>query len=109
MPSAGPKVLIYWFWYRAYQSVSISFNMRWIHLPLSLLLALTLTAAPNHSEDAIRQLVQQYLNARDQNNARALRNLFVPDADQLVSSGEWRKGRDALVTGTLQSSQRTVP
>ena len=29
------------------------------------------------------------------------------NADQLVSSGEWRRGRDALVKGTLASSQRT--
>ena len=33
--------------------------------------------------------------------------LFTSDADQLVSSGEWRRGRDALVKGTLASSQRT--
>jgi uncharacterized protein (TIGR02246 family) len=32
---------------------------------------------------------------------------LVPDADQLVSSGEWRKGRDAVVSGTLASSRRT--
>ena len=33
--------------------------------------------------------------------------LFTSDADQLVSSGEWRRGRDELVKGTLASSQRT--
>ena len=82
--------------------------MRCFPLHVALLLVFNLTAAPPaNREGAIRQLVQNYLNARDQNDSAALRNLFVSDADQLVSSGEWRKGRDAVVTGTLQSSQRT--
>jgi len=33
--------------------------------------------------------------------------LFVSDADQLVSSGEWRRGREVLVKGALGSSART--
>ena len=32
--------------------------------------------------------------------------LFVPEADQLVSSGVWRKDRDELIKGMLRSSQR---
>jgi uncharacterized protein (TIGR02246 family) len=71
------------------------------------LLAIPLIAAPDEREAAIRQLVQQYLEARDRNDAGALCKLLVPDADQLVSSGEWRKGRDAVVSGTLASSRRT--
>jgi uncharacterized protein (TIGR02246 family) len=71
------------------------------------LLAIPLIAAPDEREAAIRQLVQQYLEARDRNDSGALRKLLVPDADQLVSSGEWRKGRDAVVSGTLASSRRT--
>ena len=71
------------------------------------LLAFTLVAAPDERETAIRQLVQQYLEARDRNDSGALRKLMVLDADQLVSSGEWRKGRDAVVSGTLASSRRT--
>ncbi len=35
------------------------------------------------------------------------RDVFTPDADQLVSSGEWRRGRDAVVRGTLASSVST--
>ena len=71
------------------------------------LLAFTLVAAPDEREAAIRQLIQQYLEARDRNDPGALRKLLVPDSDQLVSSGEWRKGRDAVVSGTLASSRRT--
>ena len=70
------------------------------------LLAFTLVAAPDEREAAIRRLVQQYLEARDRNDSAALCKLMVPDSDQLVSSGEWRKGREALVSGTLASSRR---
>jgi uncharacterized protein (TIGR02246 family) len=71
------------------------------------LLAFTLVAAPEEREAAIRQLVQQYFEARDRNDSAALRKLMIPDSDQLVSSGEWRKGREAVVSGTLASSRRT--
>lgn len=89
------------------QRCSISFDMRLAPLLLPLLFTLPLTGTSIDPADTIRQLVQQYLAARNQNDVKALQDLFVPDADQLVSTGEWRKGRDAVVTGTLQSSQRT--
>jgi uncharacterized protein (TIGR02246 family) len=47
------------------------------------------------------------MDARDRQDAHALEALFTEDADQLVSSGEWRKGRAELVKGTLASSQST--
>jgi uncharacterized protein (TIGR02246 family) len=56
-------------------------------------------------EVAIRAIVKTYLDARERRDEHALRALFTEDADQLVSSGEWRKGREAIVTGTLASSQ----
>jgi uncharacterized protein (TIGR02246 family) len=74
---------------------------------LPLLLALPLAAAPPESEGAIRQLIQQYLVARDRNDAAALSKLFLPGSDQLVSNGEWRKGTEAVVEGTLATSRRT--
>lgn len=55
-------------------------------------------------ESAIRALVKQYEEARNRGDATVLAALFVTDADQLVSSGEWRKGRDAVVKGSLASS-----
>jgi uncharacterized protein (TIGR02246 family) len=58
-------------------------------------------------EPAIRAVVQEYLQAREHRDAKQLAGLFTAGADQLVSSGEWRKGRDEVVRGTLQSSQRT--
>lgn len=59
-------------------------------------------------ETAVRDAVKQYLDARDRRDMDALRALFTEDADQLVSSGEWRKGREAIVRGTLQSSAQTT-
>ena len=58
-------------------------------------------------EAAIRDVVAQYLAAREHRDAKAVGELFTDDADQLVSSGEWRKGRDEIVRGTLASSDRT--
>ena len=75
-------------------------------LSISLFAALTL-AAQSHPQDeaAIRTLVSKYVAARGQIDAQAVGALFTPDADQLVSSGEWRKGRVEVVRGTMASSQ----
>jgi uncharacterized protein (TIGR02246 family) len=70
---------------------------------LALLLASIAFAQDDQS--AIRRLVDQYVAARDHTDAKATATLFTPDADQLVSSGEWRKGRDEVVRGTMASSQ----
>jgi uncharacterized protein (TIGR02246 family) len=56
-------------------------------------------------EAAVREVVAKYLDARDRRAPKAIEALFTADADQLTSSGEWRKGRDAIVQGTLASSK----
>jgi uncharacterized protein (TIGR02246 family) len=61
--------------------------------------------AQNADETAIRAIVQKYMDAREKQDAKAVESLFTSDADQLVSSGEWRKGRPDVVKGTLASSQ----
>jgi uncharacterized protein (TIGR02246 family) len=70
---------------------------------------------PNGPQDevAVKQLVARYNAARDQGDPLAIRAFFTSDADQLVSSGEWRRGREPLVEGMLRSStsnpgQRTL-
>jgi uncharacterized protein (TIGR02246 family) len=63
--------------------------------------------AGEKDEAAIRAVVAEYLHARERRDADAIRALFMEDADQLTSSGEWRKGRDDIVRGTLASSQQT--
>lgn len=55
----------------------------------------------------IRAVVSSYLDARGRRDVAAVEALFTSDADQLVSSGEWRKGRDTLVKGALASSEST--
>jgi uncharacterized protein (TIGR02246 family) len=61
---------------------------------------------PSADEAAIRAMVQRYVDAREAEDARAIEPLFAPDADQLVSDGTWRRGRDELVKGMLESSRR---
>jgi uncharacterized protein (TIGR02246 family) len=67
-------------------------------------------AAQSNDEAAIRDVVRQYSDARNRGDEKALAALFVEGADQLVSSGEWRRGRDAVVKGSIASTaggQRT--
>jgi uncharacterized protein (TIGR02246 family) len=56
-------------------------------------------------ESAIRAVVSKYVEARERRDAKGIEALFTQDADQLTSSGEWRKGRAEIVRGTLASSQ----
>jgi uncharacterized protein (TIGR02246 family) len=63
--------------------------------------------APVADDAAIRAVVAAYAAARDKGDGEALAALFTADADQLVSSGEWRRGRPAVVQGSLTSSQQT--
>jgi uncharacterized protein (TIGR02246 family) len=57
-------------------------------------------------EAAVRDIVKRYADARDVSDPKAIGALFTDDSDQLVSNGEWRRGRDALVRGMLSSSAR---
>src|SRR3954452_635339 len=55
---------------------------------------------------AVRDMLKSYSDARDLSDPKAIGALFSDDADQLVSTGEWRRGKDALVRGMLASSAR---
>jgi uncharacterized protein (TIGR02246 family) len=57
-------------------------------------------------ETAVREVVARYMAARALRDARAIEALFTADADQQTTSGEWRRGRAAIVAGTVQSSER---
>src|SRR5262249_42723332 len=63
--------------------------------------------AGRNEDGAIRELVGKYVDARERIDPKAVEELFTADADQLVSSGEWRRGRDAVVRGTIASSNST--
>ena len=64
-------------------------------------------STPGNDEAPIREIVNKYVDARERNDPKAVEALFTNDADQLVSSGEWRKGRDAVVKGAMASSRST--
>jgi uncharacterized protein (TIGR02246 family) len=68
-------------------------------------LGVSLFAQSPADESAIRDVVKKYVDAREQKDPRAIEALFTSDADQLVSTGEWRKGRSEVVKGTMASSQ----
>ena len=72
---------------------------------LTLVLSATTSAQPPAADTAVREVVRAYLEARDRGDAAAVRAVFTEDADQLTSSGEWRRGQEALVSGTLASSK----
>jgi uncharacterized protein (TIGR02246 family) len=76
-------------------------------LLLTAMLAAPPQATPATPEAAVRAVVARYLDARDHHDAKAVGDLFTEDADQLTSSGDWRKGREEIVRGTLASSDRT--
>ena len=59
-------------------------------------------------EQAVRAVVARYVDAREKRDAAALAALFVADVDQLVSSGDWRRGKEAVVSGGLASSARSA-
>lgn len=76
-------------------------------LAIVFLAALPLFPQKLSDESGVRELVARYVDAREHRDAKAIGALFTPEADQLVSSGEWRKGRSAVVDGTLASSERS--
>ncbi len=64
-------------------------------------------AGATGEEAAIREVIKKYMEARENEDAHTIEALLTSDADQLVSSGEWRKGRGEVVRGTLASSQKS--
>src|SRR5262245_58968158 len=79
-------------------------------ISLGVITATTVSAqkGPADAEAAVRAVVASYVDAREKQDAAAIGALFTDDADQFNSSGDWRRGREAIVKGTLQSSQRNT-
>ncbi len=76
-----------------------------IRFILTGLILVTAVSAQTNDEMAIRDLISKYVDAREKIDPAATQDLFTEEADQLVSTGEWRKGRDKLVAGAMQSSR----
>jgi uncharacterized protein (TIGR02246 family) len=65
------------------------------------------TGTGQDDEQAVRALVARYVDARERRDPASIGALLTSDADQFTSGGEWRRGREAVVAGTLRSSERT--
>ena len=74
---------------------------------ISIAPSLAQNSVRSNDEDAVREIVSKYVDARERIDPKAVEALFTSDADQLVSSGEWRRGREAVVRGTMESSRST--
>lgn len=57
-----------------------------------------------NKEDEISFLIDQYSLARERKDTLLLKSILTTEVDQLVSSGEWRIGIGAAVTGMQRSS-----
>jgi len=69
--------------------------------------ALAQNADRSADEKAIKSAIQAFLDKRDANDAAGLSALLTADADQQQTSGAMRRGRDAVVTGSLTTQQST--
>jgi uncharacterized protein (TIGR02246 family) len=58
-------------------------------------------------EAAIRGVIQAVLDTREANDAAALGALLTADVDQQQTSGNTRRGREAVVSGSLATQQST--
>lgn len=59
------------------------------------------------AEAAIRAVVASFIATREASDADSLRSLLTEDVDQRVTSGGVRSGREAVVQGSLQTTQET--
>jgi len=59
----------------------------------------------NKQKQEINAVVEKYLQARDNKDEVLLKSILTDDMDQLVSTGEWRRGKAASVKGMMQSSK----
>jgi len=63
----------------------------------------------NRSEDevAIRRVTQEYILRRENGDEAGLRALLTANCDQRLTSGRMRSGREAVVSGSLNSTRNT--
>lgn len=68
----------------------------------------TFLYAQNTSQDQqkreIESLVDKYSQSREKKDTVLLKNILMADIDQLVSTGEWRRGIRTAIEGMMQSS-----
>ncbi|WP_339713513.1 SgcJ/EcaC family oxidoreductase [uncultured Kriegella sp.] len=58
----------------------------------------------NEQEKAIIALIAEYAQVRETKDTVALKQLLTTEVDQLVSTGEWRRGKKGALEGMMRSS-----
>jgi uncharacterized protein (TIGR02246 family) len=58
-------------------------------------------------EAAIKAVIQAFIDTREANDSVGLTAILTPDVDQRQTSGNVRSGRDAVVSGSLATTQAT--
>lgn len=58
-------------------------------------------------EAAIKAVIQAFIDTREANDNAGLTAILTPDVDQRQTSGNMRSGRDAVVSGSLATTQAT--
>ena len=79
-------------------------------LALALLVAAPVAFAQGGNaadEAAIRGVIKAFIDTREKNDAAGLAALLTADVDQQQTSGNTRRGRDAVVSGSLATQQST--
>ena len=56
------------------------------------------------AEKKIYVLIENYTKSRETRDTTLLNSILTSDIDQLVSSGEWRHGKEGAKTGMMRSS-----
>lgn len=82
-------------------------TLLWIAMALlspGLLLAQE-TPVTDQQKKEISAVIDAYSQARAQGDRALLEKILMPDIDQLVSSGEWRRGREGSMQGMGRSSE----
>jgi uncharacterized protein (TIGR02246 family) len=88
--------------------------MRYLKLSILSILALAVLHASlaqdtsrAADERAIKAVIQEFLDARAANDPARLRAILTADVDQQQTSGATRRGRDAVVSGSLDTQRST--
>ena len=62
------------------------------------------TSLTQKAEKEIYALIDKYSQSRESIDTALLNSILTPDIDQLVSSGEWRYGKEGAMKGMVRSS-----
>ena len=63
------------------------------------------SALTQKADQEINALIENYNKSRESQDTSLLNNILTPDIDQLVSSGEWRYGKEGAMKGMMRSSE----